>query len=90
MWYACYHAQIGVYLFYVNIQSMNKMIEKCILPKILLLVKGPVYRISLAARMSIILSHSEVLLGQNHSVWDSMMLILAATEILHTGLLSSR
>ena len=25
-----------------------------------------VYRISLAARMSIILSHSEVLLGQNH------------------------
>ena len=28
--------------------------------------KGPVYRISLPARMSIILSHSEVLLGQNH------------------------
>ena len=28
--------------------------------------KGPVYRISLAARMSIILSHSEVLLGQTH------------------------
>ena len=35
--------------------------------------KGPVYRISLAARMSIILSHSEVLL------------ILAAREILYTG-----
>ena len=33
--------------------------------------------------MSIILSHSEVLLGQNHSVWDSMMLILAAMEILY-------
>ena len=29
-------------------------------------LNGPVYRISLAARMSIILSHSEVLLGQNH------------------------
>ena len=29
-------------------------------------IKGPVYRISLGARMSIILSHSEVLLGQNH------------------------
>ena len=29
-------------------------------------LKGPVYTISLAARMSIILSHSEVLLGQNH------------------------
>ena len=48
-------------------------------------LKGPVYRISLAARMSIILSHSEVLLGQSHSVWDSMMLILAAREILYTG-----
>ena len=35
--------------------------------------------------MSIILSHSEVFLGQNHSVWDSMMLILAAREILYTG-----
>ena len=35
--------------------------------------------------MSIILSHSEVLLGQNHSVWDSMMLILAAREILYIG-----
>ena len=48
-------------------------------------IKGPVYRISLAARMSIILSHSEVLLSQNHSLWDSMMLILAAREILYTG-----
>ena len=28
--------------------------------------KGPVYRISLVARMSIILSHSGVLLDQNH------------------------
>ena len=35
--------------------------------------------------MSIILSHSEVLLGQTHSVWDSMMLILAAREILYIG-----
>ena len=35
--------------------------------------------------MSIILSQSEVLLGQNRSVWDSMMLILAAREILYTG-----
>ena len=47
--------------------------------------KGPVYRIPLAARRSIKLSHSEVLLGQNHSLWDSMMLILAAREILYTG-----
>ena len=39
------------------------------------------YRISLAA--------SEVLLGQNHSLWDSMMLILAAREILYTGPLNS-
>ena len=31
-----------------------------------IMLKRPVYRISLAARMSIILSHSEVLLGQNH------------------------
>ena len=88
----------------------------------LIFFKGPVYRISLAARMSIILSHSEVLLGQNHSdlncvsmhiygfctpkicietqfkflwfwpsktsLWDSMMLILAAREILYTGPLS--
>ena len=48
-------------------------------------LKGSVYRITLAARMSIILSHSEVLLGQNHSLWDSMMLILAAREILYTS-----
>ena len=33
-------------------------------------------------------SHNEVLLGQNHSVWDSMILILAAREILYTGPLS--
>ena len=32
----------------------------------IILLKVPVYRIYLAARMSIILSHSEVLLGQNH------------------------
>ena len=87
-------------------------------------LKGPVYRISLAARMSIILAHSEVLLGQNNrnlkrvsmfifgvqnpkicietqfkflwfwpsktSLWDSMMLILAAREILYTGPLMPR
>ena len=86
-------------------------------------LKGPVDRISLAARMSIILSHSEVLLGQNHrnlncvsmhifgvqnkkicietqfkflwfwpsktSLWDSIMLILAAREILYTGPLTT-
>ena len=40
-----------------------------------LLIKGPVYRISLAARMSIILSHSKVLLGQNHRIVSLFILI---------------
>ena len=35
--------------------------------------------------MSIIRAHSEVLLGQNHSLWNSMMLILTAREIIYTG-----
>ena len=53
------------------------------------ILKGPVYRISLAARMSIKLSHSEVLLGQNHSLWNSMILILTARKVLYTDPLSS-
>ena len=38
----------------------------------------PVYKLG----AQLILSHSEVLLGQNYSVWDSMMLILAAREMI--------
>ena len=48
-------------------------------------LKAPLYRISLAARMSIILSHSEVLLGQNHRNWNCVSMhifgFLTITEL---------